>query len=62
MSFEQYLVRRRYQVEFLGLLSVLTKYFPNDQIKETEVDHVARMEKEEFITGLGGGIWGKGAT
>ena len=35
--------------------AVLTKYFPNDQMKETEVDHVARMGKEEFNIGLGRG-------
>jgi hypothetical protein len=41
--------------------AVLTTYFPNDQFKETEVDHIARTEKEGFDVGLGG-IWGKGAT
>jgi hypothetical protein len=34
---------------------LLTKYFSNDQVKETEFEHVARTGKEEFNVGLGAG-------
>jgi hypothetical protein len=51
LPLEQYLVKISRGVSWPA---IPTNYFPNDQIKDSEVDHVARTGKEGFNFGLGG--------